>query len=83
MQEDKALSKAIREVTTNSRIIDRAKAVGELIRSENGVKTAIDDIYVLMEYAKRLSIAKHKHGDDVDDEREDENVEMDGSWLLV
>lgn len=81
--DSKALSKAIREVTTNSRIIDRAKAVGELIRSENGVKTAIDDIYVLMEYAKRLSIAKHKHGDDVDDEREDENVEMDGSWLLV
>lgn len=85
--ESSHLAKALKEVTTNKRIIENAKNVGEQIRKENGVQTAVDWIYVLMDYAKKLSISKHKHDiekvadESVDDSILDNNV--DGSWLLV
>ncbi|TBU34937.1 UDP-Glycosyltransferase/glycogen phosphorylase [Dichomitus squalens] len=49
-----SLSQALREATTNQKVIDRAKLVGEQIRAENGVATAIEAIYRDMEYARTL-----------------------------
>ncbi|KAH3674740.1 hypothetical protein WICPIJ_009472 [Wickerhamomyces pijperi] len=54
----KSLSKALKECTTNQRIIAKAKAVGVSIRKENGVKTAIDCIYSELEYARELIVQK-------------------------
>lgn len=85
--ESKHMAKALREITTNKRIIEKAKVVGEKIRSENGVQNAINAIYVLMDYATKLSISKHKQ-DLADDEQEgfddsNDGTDIDGSWLLV
>ncbi|KAI0724242.1 hypothetical protein C8T65DRAFT_733888 [Cerioporus squamosus] len=49
-----SLAQALHEATTNQKLIDRAKLVGEQIRSENGVATAIEAIYRDMEYARSL-----------------------------
>ncbi|RPD81684.1 hypothetical protein L226DRAFT_577428 [Lentinus tigrinus ALCF2SS1-7] len=49
-----SLSQALHEATTNQKLIDRAKLVGEQIRSENGVATAVEAIYRDMEYARSL-----------------------------
>lgn len=84
--DSKQMARALKEVTTNSRIIEKAKEVGVKIRSENGVQDAINDIYVLLDYATKLSISKHKK-DSV--EQESEEIEdfgdgdVEGSWLLV
>ncbi|KAI0757283.1 hypothetical protein C8Q80DRAFT_1265234 [Daedaleopsis nitida] len=48
------LSQALHEVTTNQKLIDRAKLIGEQIRAENGVATAIEAIYRDLEYARSL-----------------------------
>ncbi|KAI9722834.1 MAG: Sterol 3-beta-glucosyltransferase [Chrysothrix sp. TS-e1954] len=42
------------EVTNSQRIIDKAKKLGEQIRSENGVGTAIQALYRDLEYARTL-----------------------------
>lgn len=85
--ESKQLAKALKEVTTNSRIIETAKQVGERIRSENGVQNAVNDIYVLVDYATKLSVSKHKDdlAEDMPDDMEDLNDggDVEGSWLLV
>lgn len=57
----KTLSKALKECTTNQRIMAKAKAVGESIRREHGVKTAIDCIYSEMEYARELILEKKRY----------------------
>ncbi|RDX56200.1 hypothetical protein OH76DRAFT_1396537 [Lentinus brumalis] len=49
-----SLSQALHEATTNQKLIDRAKLVGEQIRSENGVATAMEAIYRDLEYARSL-----------------------------
>lgn len=49
-----ALGKALWIATHDSRIRDKARVLGERIRDENGVKTAINALYRDMEYAKRL-----------------------------
>ncbi|KAI8995413.1 hypothetical protein BD414DRAFT_435240 [Trametes punicea] len=49
-----SLAQALREATTNVKQIERARIVGEQIRAENGVATAIEAIYRDLEYARSL-----------------------------
>ncbi|KAL7285750.1 hypothetical protein ACG7TL_000859 [Trametes sanguinea] len=49
-----SLAQALREATTNEKQIERARIVGQQIRAENGVATAIEAIYRDMEYARSL-----------------------------
>jgi sterol 3beta-glucosyltransferase len=53
-------SKALVEATTNEKMIARAASIGQHIRSEHGVDTAIERIYREMDYAK--SLIKHNNG---------------------
>ncbi|GMG19795.1 unnamed protein product [Ambrosiozyma monospora] len=81
----KTLAKALKDVTTNARIIAQAKVVGEKIRSENGVQKAIETIYTQMEYAHRLSLSK-SIGIQLPEENDIEDSVMENfedSWLLV
>ncbi|KAF3902825.1 hypothetical protein AA313_de0206022 [Arthrobotrys entomopaga] len=50
----KTLSEAMWLATNSTRMITKARVLGEQIRSENGVDTAIQAIYRDMEYAKSL-----------------------------
>ncbi|KAF3908557.1 hypothetical protein ABW21_db0207774 [Orbilia brochopaga] len=50
----KALSEAIWLATNSSRMVTKARMLGEAIRSENGVDTAIQAIYRDLEYARSL-----------------------------
>ncbi|KAH7915122.1 glycosyltransferase family 1 protein [Hygrophoropsis aurantiaca] len=49
-----SLAEALVSATTDIKQIDRAKLVGEQIRSENGVATAIEAIYRDLDYARSL-----------------------------
>ncbi|KAI5827594.1 glycosyltransferase family 1 protein [Schizophyllum commune Tattone D] len=49
-----SLTDALRAATTDVKQIEKAKAVGEKIRSEDGVATAIESIYRDLEYARSL-----------------------------
>jgi len=49
-----ALTDALITATTDSKQINRAKLLGEQIRSEDGVATAIESIYRDLEYARSL-----------------------------
>ncbi|EGO02719.1 glycosyltransferase family 1 protein [Serpula lacrymans var. lacrymans S7.3] len=49
-----SLTEALRSATTDVKQIDRAKLVGEHIRAENGVATAVEAIYRDLEYARSL-----------------------------
>lgn len=49
-----ALGKALWIATHDDRIRTKARVLGERIRAENGVQTAINALYRDMEYAKRL-----------------------------
>ncbi|KAF9270570.1 hypothetical protein L218DRAFT_952672 [Marasmius fiardii PR-910] len=49
-----SLAEALLTATTDIKQIDRAKLLGEGIRAENGVATAIESIYRDLEYAKSL-----------------------------
>lgn len=62
-------AKALWEATHNERIVAKAKLVGEHIRAEDGVKTAIKTIYKDLEYARSIV---HK-GD----------TDRDESWYIV
>ncbi|KAI0461466.1 Sterol 3-beta-glucosyltransferase [Komagataella kurtzmanii] len=77
----KSLSKAIKEVTTNTRIIEKAKEIGKQIQSENGVSAAIRCLYQEMEYAKKLSKSKQKYWDNQSEDISDDSVS--GSWFEV
>lgn len=56
----KSLSKALKEATTNQRMITKANSIGEKIRKEDGVSTAITNIYRELQYARDLSVGKKK-----------------------
>lgn len=88
----KSLSKALKEVTTNNRMIQKAKDIGELISKEDGVGNAILAIYTEMDYAASLIHEKHNH--DLKekstikkmlniDEIEEKSLDDDSSWLVV
>lgn len=81
----KELAKALKEVTTNQRIIEKAKLAGRVISSENGVQNAIDSIYSMMDYARKVSVRKAEKADrEEESESEDDSGEkVEGSWLLV
>lgn len=49
-----SLQKALEACTTDTSIIERAAKIGEQIRRERGVETAIENIYRDMEYARSL-----------------------------
>ncbi|KIJ68687.1 glycosyltransferase family 1 protein [Hydnomerulius pinastri MD-312] len=49
-----SLKEAFISATTDQKQIDRAKLVGEQIRSENGVATAVEAIYRDLDYARSL-----------------------------
>ncbi|KAA8893965.1 hypothetical protein FN846DRAFT_1002396 [Sphaerosporella brunnea] len=67
-------SKALWEATHNEKMIVKAEVLGEQIRSQNGVETAIQAIYRDLEYARSL-IKKSPAGDVPEDSEE--------SWTFV
>ncbi|KAM0513173.1 hypothetical protein ACHAPE_008019 [Trichoderma viride] len=73
----KSFGRALWEVTRNERMIVKARQLGEQIRRESGVETAIQSIYRDMEYAKSLI----KHTDGRLETEEDEDTEE--SWTFV
>ncbi|PTB37584.1 Sterol 3-beta-glucosyltransferase [Trichoderma asperellum] len=73
----KSFGRALWEVTRNERMIVKARQLGEQIRRESGVQTAIQSIYRDMEYAKSLI----KHTDGHLETEEDEDTEE--SWTFV
>ncbi|RAL60669.1 hypothetical protein DID88_009987 [Monilinia fructigena] len=70
-------SRALWEASHSERMITKAKVLGEKIRKEDGVDTAIQCIYRDMEYAK--SLIKGKEGKSVDDTLED----SEESWTFI
>lgn len=65
-----SLAEALIAATTDQRQIARAKLVGEQIRSENGVATAIEAIYRDLEYSRTLikrPSAPDEHAGDAND----------------
>ncbi|KAL7904588.1 glycosyltransferase family 1 protein [Trichoderma velutinum] len=73
----KSFGRALWEVTRNERMIVKARLLGEQIRKESGVETAIQSIYRDMEYAKSLI----KHTDGQLEAEEDEDTEE--SWTFI
>ncbi|PQE26431.1 putative Sterol 3-beta-glucosyltransferase protein [Rutstroemia sp. NJR-2017a BBW] len=73
----RVFSKALREASHSEWMITKAKVLGERIRKENGVETAIQCIYRDMEYAK--SLIKGEDGESVDDPYED----SEESWTFI
>ncbi|KAH6609138.1 autophagy-related 26 [Trichoderma cornu-damae] len=73
----KSFGRALWEVTRNERMITKARFLGEQIRRETGVQTAIQSIYRDMDYAKSLI----KHTDGHLETEEDEDTEE--SWTFV
>lgn len=56
----KSLAKALKEATTDKRMISKAKSISEKIKHENGVENAISIIYRELEYARELIQNKRK-----------------------
>ncbi|AMD19532.1 HCL619Cp [Eremothecium sinecaudum] len=75
------LSRALKEVTTNSRIITKAKKIGLDISKEDGVATAISFIYSEMAYAK--SLVKMKNHDNKQLSKDTKHIANDESWLML
>ncbi|KAH8661620.1 sterol 3-beta-glucosyltransferase [Tricladium varicosporioides] len=70
------LARALWEATNSQRMIVKAKVLGESIRSEDGVNTAIQSIYRDLEYAK--SLIKNRDG------KPDETLEdSEESWTFI
>nr|GAT43674.1 UDP-glucose:sterol glycosyltransferase [Mycena chlorophos] len=68
------LTEALTTATTDVKQIDRARLIGEKIRGEDGVATAIESIYRDMDYAKSLiKRVVPDSDDDLDDEVEGEH----------
>lgn len=75
-----SFGRALWEATRNERMIVKARTLGEQIRSETGVETAIRSIYRDLEYAKNL--IKRKAGkNEQEDAAEDDDTEE--SWTFV
>ncbi|TVY57926.1 Sterol 3-beta-glucosyltransferase [Lachnellula cervina] len=70
-------ARALWLATNDQRMIVKAKVLGETIRSEDGVNTAIQSIYRDLEYAK--SLIKNSDGKIPDDTLED----SEESWTFI
>lgn len=57
----KTLSKALKTVVTDLRMIEKAEKVSKMIKKENGVLDAIESIYSQLEYARSLVINKQQN----------------------
>lgn len=59
------LAAALSQITSDTKMQEKAHFLGEKIRSENGVENAIEYIYRDLEYArkriKQIAIAHKKH----------------------
>ncbi|PPR00259.1 hypothetical protein CVT24_005007 [Panaeolus cyanescens] len=66
------LSEALTTATTDYKQIGRAKAMGEQIRAEDGVATAIETIYRDLDYAR--SLVKHHPPEDADEGANEEST---------
>ncbi|MCJ1386424.1 Sterol 3-beta-glucosyltransferase [Xylographa soralifera] len=69
------LSRALWEATHSERMIIKAKVLGEQIRNEKGVETAIQAIYRDLEYARTL--IKHR------DTQPDNEIGDEESWTFI
>lgn len=78
---EKSLSKALKEVTTNTRIIHKAKSIGDAISKEHGVAIAISSIYSELGYAR--SLIKRKEREDKEQTESTSSESHEDSWLLV
>ncbi|KAF6829637.1 udp-glucose:sterol glycosyltransferase [Colletotrichum plurivorum] len=76
-----SFARALWEATHNDRMIVKARVLGEQIRSENGVETAIQSIYRDMEYAKSLIKRKAGKNAHVDADEDEESAEE--SWTFI
>jgi sterol 3beta-glucosyltransferase len=69
----KSLSKSIQTVTSDLKMIEKAKKMSDRIKRENGVLTAIEAIYSELEYARNLIVSKQRynesHGQQIFDNR--------------
>lgn len=72
-----SFSRAMWEACNSQRMIVKARVLGETIRQENGVDTAIQSIYRDLEYAK--SLIKRRDGKPTDDVTED----PEESWTFI
>ncbi|KAJ2895985.1 glycosyltransferase family 1 protein [Zalerion maritima] len=77
-----SFARALWEATHSQRMIDRARVLGERIRSENGVETGIQLLYRDMEYARSLIMAKSGKNGQTSSE-EEEGAEEEESWTFV
>ncbi|KAI5295299.1 Sterol 3-beta-glucosyltransferase [Ascosphaera acerosa] len=75
------LSRSLWEATRNDRMIEKARSLGEKIRSENGVETAIEALYRDLEYAKTLS--RQKAQGKLGDTTADGNESPLEDWTIV
>ncbi|KAH6638541.1 autophagy-related protein 26 [Truncatella angustata] len=82
-----SFARALWEACNSDRIIVKARVLGEAIRKENGVDTAIQSLYRDLEYARSLVVAKAgkhqaaKHGKQDAAASDDEDEEE--SWTFV
>ena len=76
---ENTLGKALWIATHDDRMRTKARVIGEEIRGEDGVKTAIDAIYRNMEYASTL--IKVKDQNPIEGAPEDEDTEE--SWTFI
>lgn len=53
-----SLTDALKEVTTNKRMLDKARLIKNQMAAEDGVQTAINCLYGELEYARSLVISK-------------------------
>ncbi|TWU72643.1 Sterol 3-beta-glucosyltransferase [Metarhizium rileyi] len=72
--------RALWQVTRNERMIVKARVLGEQIRKDKGVDTAIQNIYRDLEYAK--SLIKRKVGQNGQQDAEEEE-DTEESWTFV
>lgn len=74
--------KALKDATTDGRIIEAARKLGEKIREEDGVKNAINAIYRDLDYAKSL-IKRAPGAADGDHEGKSSAEEIEEHWTFV
>ncbi|KIW43655.1 uncharacterized protein PV06_04738 [Exophiala oligosperma] len=77
-------SRALWEATHSERMIVKARLLGEQIRKENGVQTAIQAIYRDLEYAKSIVEERaSKQGVPADDSVPLDEGDIEESWTFI